>query len=219
MSDAMERVKATAARTKMFPLPSAVLFPGAMLPLHIFEPRYRELVRDAVKGDRVMALGGLAEGWESNYAGRPELLPLCCVGTIAWHEEVEEGRFNILLTGVTRAKVLKEVTAATLYREVSLELLPDAPYDGPEVEALRNAVLELAAGLPQATAQLLVQQAVRAQGGELADLVASAVVPDPDRRRALLGTLSVKARLDAVMVDISDVLARARTAPPGGPLN
>lgn len=219
MSELLEKAKAARDGMKIFPLPSAVLFPAAILPLHIFEPRYRALVKDALAGDRMMAMGGFQPGWESDYQGRPPLSPICCVGAIAWHEEVEEGRYNILLKGVVRARIVSELPPEHLYREVKLELLPDAPFDGPEVEVVRQGVLELAAGLPQATAQVLVQQAVRAPAGELADLVAAAVVPDMERRKELLETLAVKQRLDEVFADLSDLIARTRTHRPGGALN
>ncbi|MFL5320039.1 MAG: LON peptidase substrate-binding domain-containing protein [Myxococcaceae bacterium] len=219
MTDGLERVKAAHGRLKVFPLPSAVLFPASVMPLHIFEPRYRELVRDALAGDRIMALGAFSPGWETNYQGRPPLEPLCCAGAIVWHEALEDGRYNILLQGIVRARIVEELPAARLYREVRADLLPDPQFEGPEVELLRNAVLELASDLPQQTAQVLVQQAVRAEGGELADLVAAAVVGQVERRKELLELLPVKERLVAVLGDISDVIARTRVVRPGGPLN
>ena len=97
-----------ATRLAIFPLPGAILFPGLQLPLHIFEPRYRDMVKDALASDSVIALGDLEPGWETGYAGRPPLAPLLCAGLVAWHEELEDGKFNLLLHGVTRARVLTD---------------------------------------------------------------------------------------------------------------
>ena len=106
MTTALERIALTTHALKVFPLPSAVLFPHAALPLHIFEPRYRDLVRDALAGDKVMALAQLEPGWESQYGERPPLQPMLCAGLIIWHEELPDGRYNILLQGVARARLL-----------------------------------------------------------------------------------------------------------------
>ena len=77
---ALERIRQAAKRLKVFPLPSVVLFPGSAAPLHIFEPRYRQMVKDALESDGVFALGQLQEGWERDYLGRPPLMPILCAG-------------------------------------------------------------------------------------------------------------------------------------------
>jgi uncharacterized protein len=214
-----ERVERASSALKVFPLPSAVLFPHSVLPLHIFEPRYREMVRDALAGDSVMALGGLQPGWEGSYAGRPPLAPLLCVGTILWHEEVEDGRYNLLLQGVCRARVLQELPERKLYREVQAQLLPDAPYAGPEEESLRQAVFELAGRVPPSFAENLLPVAARASGGVLADVVAAALVPETERRLQLLEELDVGERLALLMDDVSELIARLSPVPQSGPLN
>lgn len=215
----LERVQSAATSLKVFPLPSAVLFPGAMVPLHIFEERYRDMVADALAGDRVMALAGLLPGWEADYLGRPPLRAICCAGVIAWHEEVEDGRFNILVQGVCRARIVTEHTGDELYRVTLAKLLEDPPYAGDEQESVRNAVLELSTHLPDTMAQALVSQVAHVSGGELADLVASVVVPDAERRRDLLEQLDPRKRLQSVLTDVSDLIARTRAARPTGPLN
>lgn len=216
---AQERVERATTALKVFPLPSAVLFPHSVLPLHIFEPRYRDLVRDALATDGVMALGGLLPGWEGRYAGRPPLAPLLCVGTILWHEEVEEGRYNLLLQGVCRGRVLGELPERKLYREVRVQLLPDPAYSGPEEEPLRQAVFELAGRVPPSFAENLLPVAARAGGGVLADVVAAALVPETERRQQLLEELDVGARLSALMDDVGDLIARLGPVPQTGLLN
>lgn len=215
----LDKVELAAASLKIFPLPSAVLLPGGVMPLHIFEPRYRALVADALATDSVMALGGLEPGWEANYSGKPGLSPLCCAGIVLSSELQDDGRYNILLRGVMRARVLEELTADKPYREVKVELLPDAPFHGAEEELVRQAILELAARVPQGVAQNLVQMASRASGGMLADVVASAIISDTDARIAILHELDVKARLSRVLDEVGVLIARLGTGRAGEPMN
>ncbi len=216
---ALERLERAKNALKVFPLPSVVLFPHTVLPLHIFEARYRELVRDALTEDRVMALAQLEPGYQGSYAGRPRMRPMVCAGVIAWHEELEGGRFNIIVQGTTRARIIEELPARMPYREIHASLLPDVEQNFPEEEQLRQAVFELAARLPPLVAQGLLQAAARTAGGALADVVASSVVADVERRQELLCELQVGARLRAVLAEVSEVLARLQPVRPDGPVN
>jgi Lon protease-like protein len=214
-----ERITRSTEALKVFPLPSAVLLPHSVLPLHIFEPRYRQLVGDALVGDKVMALAQLEPGWESRYAERPPMQRMMCVGLIAWHEELEDGRYNILLQGVCRARMLSELPAEHLYREARVELLLDAPYHGPEEEQLRQAVLELAGRVPPSFSEGLLPAVARASGGALADVVASAIIPEPERRQELLTQLDVRQRLRAVMEEVGELIGRLQPMRPSGLMN
>jgi len=216
---ALERVERAASALKVFPLPSAVLFPQTVLPLHIFEERYRSLVRAALSSDRVMAMAQLEPGYEGSYSGRPRMRPMVCAGIIAWNEELEGGRYNIIVQGTVRARILEELPAEQLYRVVRAAILPDSEYHGAEEEQLRQAMLELAARLPPPVAQGLLQASARVSGGALADVVASSVVADVERRQDLLCELDVGARLRAVLGEVSDVLARLAPVKPDGPVN
>src|SRR5258708_8845439 len=92
----------------LFPLPNVVLFPRAVLPLHIFEERYKQMTVDVLAGNRQIAVALLRPGWEKNYYQRPEIDPVVCVGTILTHERLPNGTFNFLLQGHTRARVIRE---------------------------------------------------------------------------------------------------------------
>jgi Lon protease-like protein len=215
----LERVERASSALKVFPLPSAVLFPHAVLPLHIFEPRYREMVRDALAGDQVIAMAGLAPGWERDYGGRPHLLPVVCAGVIVWHEALPDGRYNLLLQGTVRARVLEELPPTHAYREVRSEVVADPTYMGPETELLRQAVLELAGRLPPAVLEPLLQMAARLEGGALADVVASALVQEPEQRLELLEELDVGARMRGVLAEVSELMMRLGPPVPAGLLN
>lgn len=189
MADALARVKASMEKLKVFPLPSVVLLPGGALPLHIFEPRYRAMVADALASDRVFAMAQLdGDG----------LSPVVCAGTIAEHEALPDGRSYLVLTGVCRARIDRELPRTQAYREVLAEVLPDAPFAGPEETGLRAALLELMARVPNDAGQRLAQATAGAAGGALADIVASALIAEPQQRYALLCELDVRARLAAV---------------------
>src|SRR5216110_384338 len=92
----------------LFPLPNVVLFPGVFLPLHIFEPRYREMVADTLDGDRMIGMVLLRPGWDRDYEGRPPVFPIGCTGVITHVERLNDGKFNIVLRGIERFRVVEE---------------------------------------------------------------------------------------------------------------
>src|SRR5881275_2591828 len=104
----------------LFPLPSVVLFPRAVLPLHIFEDRYRAMTADALIGDRRIAMALLKPGWEKTYYGKPEIEPVVCVGRILSHEKLADGKYNFLLQGELRARIVRELPADQTYRRAQL---------------------------------------------------------------------------------------------------
>lgn len=110
---------------RLFPLPNLVLFPHVMQPLHIFEPRYRAMMEEALSQDQLIALALLAPGWEKNYEGRPPLLPMACLGRIATHQRLPDDRFNLLLLGLKRVKIVQELPPAKLFREARVEICED----------------------------------------------------------------------------------------------
>ena len=204
---------------KVFPLPSAVLFPHSVIPLHIFEPRYRDMVRDALATDRIIALAQLEPGWEPRYGGRPAMQPVLCAGLIIWHDALSDGRYNILVQGVCRARLVSELPPERLYREARVDLLPDPPFHGPEEEQLRQAIFELVGRVPPAFSEGLLPAVARANGGALADVVAAAIIPEPERRQALLAELDVRHRLQEVTDEVGELIGRLQPMRPMGPLN
>jgi len=110
----------------IFPLPNVVLFPNVFLPLHIFEPRYREMVADAVKSDRLIGMVLLRPGWQPDYEGRPAVYPIGCSGVITHVDQLGDGRYNLVLRGVERFRILEEDDARS-YRRALIEPLPDVP--------------------------------------------------------------------------------------------
>src|SRR5690348_5554222 len=114
----------------LFPLPGVLLFPRAVLPLHIFEERYKQMTADVLRpgGHRQIAMALLRPGWERDYYARPAIEPVVCVGTILSHERLPDGRYNLLLQGHTRARVVQESGEAP-YRQAQLEMLVETESD------------------------------------------------------------------------------------------
>ena len=121
-------------RIPLFPLPGVVLFPGMLLPLHIFEPRYRAMVADALEGDRTIGMAMLKPGWEEG-AGTPGIHLVGGAGEIVESDRLPDGRYNILLEGRFRYRVLREEDSATLYRTASVEEISAIPFPDPAEES------------------------------------------------------------------------------------
>jgi Lon protease-like protein len=92
----------------IFPLPNVVLFPSALLPLHIFEPRYRAMVGDALDSERLIGMVMLRPGWEPRYEEAPDVYPIGCAGFITHADPLPDGRFNIMLRGMQKFRILGE---------------------------------------------------------------------------------------------------------------
>ncbi len=110
-------------RLSIFPLPGALLFPDMHLPLHIFEPRYRAMISDAMARDR--RIGMIQPRVEpGTVSDRPALYTTGCVGKIAEVEAMEDGRYNVILEGLSLFRIVRELDATTAFRQIEAELLP-----------------------------------------------------------------------------------------------
>jgi uncharacterized protein len=109
----------TLKRISLFPLPGAILFPGMQLPLHIFEPRYRALVSDALARDRMI---GMIQPKAKTENMPSKLFEIGCLGRIEDVEAMEDGRYNIVLEGLQRFRIIRELEPNTEFRQVEAEL-------------------------------------------------------------------------------------------------
>ena len=108
----------------LFPLPATVFYPNTFLPLHIFEPRYRSMVADVLEKNGRIGMVLLKAGWEKDYHGTPEIMTIGCVGEIESHSQLPEGKYNILLSGLHRFRILQEIEGK-LYRQAQVEILEE----------------------------------------------------------------------------------------------
>jgi len=120
------------AEIPLFPLPNVALFPAALLPLHIFEPRYRAMVADALDGERLIGMVMLRPGWEAHYERTPAIYPVGCAGFITHADRLPDGRYNIMLRGLEKFRILRERPARQgdeKYRIAEIESIEEAPLD------------------------------------------------------------------------------------------
>ncbi len=210
--DDQERVWRALPHLPIFPLPGAVLFPHALVPLHVFEPRYRKMTRDCDEGYKVLALANIPDE-EAAGERPPRVCPVMGVGVLARVEKLADGRFNIVLRGTGRARIVEELRSGEPYRLVRAEpLLPSLPLP-PRVavlaDGLKRLVLALSAAHRAPEFHALVQLAARARDpGDLADVVAAAVLSSPRERQAVLEAVEILPRLELVTQAAAAALAQ-----------
>jgi hypothetical protein len=192
----------------IFPLPNAVLFPNVFLPLHVFEPRYRKMVYDTLEGDRLIAMVLLQPGWETDYLGNPPVYPIGCAGLITHVETLDDGRYNIILRGLEKCRILGETAPSVEcpYRRAQIESL-DEPVSDEEGAFLRRERQRLEA--------LLGQDASRITGTTISDAdMVNALAQYLDleivERQALLERQGLQARCQALIDLLEMKLISAR---------
>jgi hypothetical protein len=195
----------------IFPLPDLTFFPHTMLPLHIFEARYRAMITDCLSRDRRLAVVGLRPGYEDTYEGRPAVYEVMGVGRIVQWERMATGRYNLLLQGQCRARIDRELPADTLYRMVAATPLDDTGADGPAVAALASRVksrcAQILATVGRSGVELQETLDALTEPGRLCDQIASTLVPSPTTRQALLEELHVERRLERLAAVLDDLLS------------
>jgi len=200
----------------LFPLPNVVLFPRAVLPLHIFEERYKAMTADALEGDRQIAMALLRPGWEKNYYHKPAIEPVVCVGRILSHERLEDGRYNFLLQGHTRARVARELDGKP-YRVAELHPLKEEAAPEEEladerrrIEMLLDDSALLATAIGRQFRQLLASPLPTA---DVADLIAFRFLDSVLLKQSLLADADVRRRVRRT-VDAFEALRMAAQAGP-----
>ena len=183
----------------IFPLPDVTFFPHTLLPLHVFEARYRAMVMDSLARDRRLAVVKLKPGFEASYAGKRAAHAVAGAGEIVSWERLATGRYNILVKGEWRVRIESERPSDTLYRIVTARRLDDvAPTTdvAAAIARIREACGRLLRALDRPSDLLDTALAEGQQPGAIADRIAAAVVPDANLRQELLETLDVTRRLD-----------------------
>ena len=124
------------ATAPLFPLPHVYLFPGCVMPLHVFEPRYRQMIEDLLDSPGRLVMGTVTEAGARELAGSPPVLPIAGLGEIGRHERLPDGRFLIWLVGLARV-CIHEVPSDRMYRKVAIAPVEEAAVDDAKVEPLR----------------------------------------------------------------------------------
>ncbi len=197
VSDPLHLMSAGFLRIPVFPLAGALLFPRAQLPLHIFEPRYRAMVRDALDGDQLI---GMIQ--PRDQAQPPGLFEIGCLGQIVGSEELEDGRFNIVLEGLRRFRIAGEPQVTTPYRQIDADC--SGFDDAAEPEALasvQRAELEREArSYADALGYSVDWHAVSRLDDEmLVNGIAQIAPIDVGSKQALLEAIDIPARADLLV--------------------
>lgn len=195
---------------RLFPLPNMVLFPHVMQPLHIFEPRYREMLEHALARDSLLAMALLEPGWEPGYEGKPPISPVVCIGRVVSHARLEDGRFNILLFGARRARVTSELPKSHSFRQAEVELLTDLypPEGAGQRPALQRQVFDRIRELIPSTSQF--QEHFEASLGQqvslgmLTDIAASSLSLPLAFKQQLLAECNVDRRAELLLEKLGE---------------
>lgn len=181
----------------LFPLPNLVFFPGTRLPLHVFEPRYRQMISDALETDKRFGIVLLRPGWESEYFGAPPIYDFGTLGTIEQAVPLDDGRFNILVHGDVRFRILNEVESAP-YRTARVVASPETQRQAEAAYAQREWLADLA---QQYIKYLPEQSAVP----EIETVGLDALT------NALIMSLNLDVEEKQKLLEIDDLIARAET--------
>ena len=200
-----------------FPLPNVVFFPRMPLPLHVFEPRYRQMVRDAAAGPRLIGMVLLREGWQSDYQGRPPVFGTGTVGEMVRSEELPDGRFNIVLRGLREFTIARELPPTAPYREATVRWrpAPDESLAPGRRAGIADGVHRWLARLGQpAAAERLLSEPLDDE--TFVNFFAQQLDLSPIEKQALLEAPGLTARADRLSDVLEFRLEELRAVPTGG---
>jgi Lon protease-like protein len=183
-----------------------MLFPNATRPFRIFEPRYRAMVADALKGDRVIGMVTLKPGYEADYEGRPPIYAIGCAGVITDVEELPDGQYNIMLRGLVKVRVTAEDQSRP-YRIARVNAMPERTNDADKA-ALRTQRQRLERLVTSAGSGPRLSPDIPDE--EVVDTLAQYVPLDPPKRQALLEMDSALARSKALIALLGSTTAARR---------
>jgi hypothetical protein len=197
----------------LFPLPNVVLFPNVFLPLHIFEGRYREMVADAIASDRMIGMVLLRPGWERDYEGRPPIYRVGCSGVITHFEKLPDGRYNMVLRGLERFRILEEDHERS-YRRADFEPLLERPLTDDDRAVIRHQRSKLETLLSPAAERAAGLEAARASAGgasKASDRTMPASMSDEDTINALAQYLDFEPLEKQALLEKPGLRARAES--------
>jgi ATP-dependent Lon protease len=209
---------------RLFPLPDFVVFPRNVLPLHIFESRYVEMLEDALQGDRLIAMATLTPGYESDYYSRPAIFPFTCIGRVTDHKRTEQGAYNLLLAGLRRAEIEREIEPVRSFRRAVVRVLEDDVREAAgDAQRIRSEVAErILQALPAAKelAEAFIQGAVSL--ASFTDVAAFHLPIATDIKLQLLREANVLSRAKLLLSHLQPRKGddqRSHQSPPGFSLN
>jgi uncharacterized protein len=201
----------------IFPLPSTVLFPNIFLPLHIFETRYREMVADALDSDRLIGLALLKPGWERDYGGRPPVYDIGCSGVVTHVEQLADGRYNIVLRGLERFRIVGE-DHERAYRRAYIEPFVERTLSAQDRSSLRTGRAKLEALIAPGVEKRSALGETRPDIGtaamndeDLVNALSQYLDIEPLEKQALLERECLRTRAEALVELLEMKILMART--------
>jgi uncharacterized protein len=196
---------------RLFPLPELVVFPHAMQPLHIFEPRYCEMLLESLASDRLIGMATLASGIGDVLSAQPPIASVICIGKIVSHAETESGHHNILLVGAKRAEIVRELPLNRSFRMAEVRVQADVhePGDPQQRKLLRGALLDaFAAVIPaSANAQQYLHELMAGQMGlgPITDIISYTLGLEVSAKLRLLSEVNVERRAKLLIGMLRDI--------------
>ena len=189
----------------LFPLPNVSLIPFTVLRLHVFEPRYVQLVRDAMAGNRLMAIPKLSKGWESEKA-TPKVDPIAGIGVVAQLQELKDDRYLIVLIGVGRLLILGEHRQQELYRRAYGELLNEPEEETVRFEEMKELFIQLLMSSPQLSKELQPLLGDGIKPLHMVNAIGHILLQDPNVRNEFLCSNEISARCELLIAEITSLL-------------
>jgi len=192
-------------QVRLFPLPGLVLFPHAMQPLHVFEPRYVEMLRESLASDHLIAMATLTGNGEQAAVTEPSIHPTVCIGKVISHAELENDRHNILLVGMRRASIRRELDAGRPFRMAQIDLIDDfyLPSGTPKRGGLKKRLLQAFGKIipPTTGSQKSLHNLMQGQMGvgPITDIIAYTLPFPAQAKLRLLAMSDVDARAEALI--------------------
>lgn len=203
-SETSKSLASFSGRSPLFPLPEAVLLPHVLVPLHIFEPRYREMTADALNGEGLISTARFRDR-STDDTESPRINQMVCLGRIAGWKRLLDGRYYILLQGIARAKVVNEIAdSQTLYRVAELQLVTDdeSKLTDESRESMRHELMSVYREVcPEIEVNQLFQTSYmsRIDVGAMCDVLAHSLPHQPGWTQAILEQRDVKQRAEMLL--------------------
>lgn len=194
----------------IFPLPNVTFFPQTLLPLHVFEPRYRKLTENCLAGDRLMGVSLLKEGWQKDYFGRPPICKIFGVGKIIDSQRLADGCFNIMVEGLYRVRLIQEFPTDP-FRTARVQVLQDPPIDQKRgqvidlMKEMRERTALLARLLPQTREPIQAAWSSHPHPLAIANQLAASLVVDAYDRQSILEQIDPMRRLQLLAIQLRNM--------------
>lgn len=195
----------------IFPLPNVTFFPKTLLPLHVFEPRYRAMIASAIKGDKMLAVALLREGWQKDYFGRPPVYKTFGVGKIVDHEHLDDDCYNIMVEGMYRGRLVNEHDTAP-YRTGRVFVVQDGPIDHLQSQIstlqkeLYEACRQLCDLMPEYRETVRGAWTMHPHPAVTTDLLSSSLVIDAYDRQSILEEPDPIRRIKLLLIQVRQIV-------------